>query len=64
MNALRLTDGVKKNLLNSRTGLSTDQIEEKIEQLNQEGFLRHHPSNYCTTDLGARFLDTLLQRFS
>jgi len=64
MNALRLTDGIKKNLLNSRTGLSTDQIEEKIEQLNQEGFLRHHPSNYCTTDLGARFLDTLLQRFS
>ena len=64
MNALRLTDGVKKNLLNSRTGLSTDQIEEKIEQLNQEGFLKHHPSNYCTTDLGARFLDTLLQRFS
>ena len=64
MNALRLTDGVKKNLLNSRTGLSTDQIEEKIEQLNQEGFLKHHPSNYCTTNLGARFLDTLLQRFS
>ena len=64
MNALRLTDGVKKNLLNSRTGLSTDQIEDKIEQLNQEGFLKHHPSNYCTTDLGARFLDTLLQRFS
>jgi oxygen-independent coproporphyrinogen-3 oxidase len=64
MNGLRLTDGVKKNLLNSRTGLSTDQIEEKIEQLNQEGFLKHHPSNYCTTNLGARFLDTLLQRFS
>ena len=64
MNGLRLTDGVKKGLLNSRTGLSTDQIEEKIEQLNQEGFLKHHPSNYCTTNLGARFLDTLLQRFS
>jgi oxygen-independent coproporphyrinogen-3 oxidase len=64
MNGLRLTDGVKKGLLNSRTGLSTDQIEDKIEQLNQEGFLKHHPSNYCTTDLGARFLDTLLQRFS
>ena len=64
MNGLRLTAGVKKDLLNSRTGLSTDQIEDKIEQLNQEGFLKHHPSNYCTTDLGARFLDTLLQRFS
>ena len=64
MNGLRLTAGVKKDLLNSRTGLSTDQIEDKIDQLNQEGFLKHHPSNYCTTDLGARFLDTLLQRFS
>lgn len=64
MNGLRLTAGVKKDLLNSRTGLSTDQIEDKIEQLNQEGFLKHHPSNYCTTDLGARFLDSLLQRFS
>ena len=64
MNGLRLTAGVKKDLLNSRTGLSTDQIEDKIDQLNQEGFLKHHPSNYCTTDLGARFLDSLLQRFS
>ena len=64
MNGLRLTAGVKKDLLNSRTGLSTDQIEDKIEQLNQEGFLKHHPSYYCTTELGARFLDTLLQRFS
>lgn len=64
MNGLRLTNGVKKNLLNSRTGLSTDHIEDKIEQLNQEGFLKHHSSHYCTTDLGARFLDTILQRFS
>lgn len=64
MNGLRLTAGVKKDLLNSRTGLSTDQIEDKIEQLNQEGFLKHHPSYFCTTELGARFLDTLLQRFS
>ena len=64
MNGLRLTSGVNKSLLNHRAGLLADEILPITEQLKQEGFLKPHPSAYCTTDLGARFLDTILQRFS
>ena len=64
MNGLRLTSGIDRELFARRTGLTPDVISPVIKQLQQEGLLRHHPSNYCTTDLGARFLDTILQRFS
>lgn len=64
MNGLRLTSGVNKSLLNHRAGLLADEILPITKQLKQEGFLKPHSSTYCTTDLGARFLDTILQRFS
>lgn len=64
MNGLRLTNGVEKALFPRYTGLSTELINHIIEQLQQEGLLRENASGYCTTELGARFLDTVLQRFS
>ncbi|MFL2530534.1 MAG: radical SAM family heme chaperone HemW [Porticoccaceae bacterium] len=64
MNGLRLTSGIDRELFARRTGLTPDTISPVIKQLQQEGLLKRHPSNYCTTDLGARFLDTILQRFS
>jgi oxygen-independent coproporphyrinogen-3 oxidase len=64
MNGLRLTSGIDRELFARRTGLTPDAISPIIKQLQQEGLLERHPSNYCTTDLGARFLDTILQRFS
>ena len=64
MNGLRLTSGIDKDFFASRTGLSPDGVESIIAQLQQEGFLKNYRSNYCTTDLGARFLDNILQRFS
>ncbi|MDG2019189.1 MAG: radical SAM family heme chaperone HemW [Porticoccaceae bacterium] len=64
MNGLRLTSGVTEDLLTTRTGLLIDQIRPKIDRLQQEGFLKPQSSKYCTTDLGMRFLDTILQRFS
>ena len=64
MNGLRLKSGIDKDFFASRTGLSADGIEPIIAQLQQEGFLKNYRSNYCTTDLGARFLDNILQRFS
>ena len=64
MNALRLTHGVTVDLFSLRTGLTPDQIKPEIDRLKQEGFLRKLSSEYCTTDLGMRFLDTILQRFS
>ena len=64
MNGLRLKSGIDKDFFANRTGLSPDDIEPIIAQLQHEGFLKNHRSNYCTTDLGARFLDNILQRFS
>jgi putative oxygen-independent coproporphyrinogen III oxidase len=64
MNGLRLTSGIDKDLFTRRTGLSLDAISSKIEPLIQEGLLKQHPSDFCATDLGARFLDTILQRLS
>lgn len=64
MNGLRLTSGIGKDLFARRTGLSPEDISAKIALLVQEGLLKQHPSDFCTTALGARFLDTILQRFS
>jgi oxygen-independent coproporphyrinogen-3 oxidase len=64
MNGLRLTSGIGKDLFARRTGLSPEDISAKIDLLMQEGLLKQHSSDFCTTALGARFLDTILQRFS
>jgi len=64
MNGLRLTSGVSEDLLVSRTGLQADHIQHRIEQLQQQGLIKDQPSHYCATDLGIRFLDTILQGFS
>jgi len=64
MNALRLTQGVNKELYNQRTGNNHSAIAELVNQLEEDGLLKNQTSNYCTTDRGMRFLDTVLQRFS
>ena len=64
MNALRLTQGVTKELYSQRTGLNPSAIAELIFQLEKDGLLENQTANYCTTEQGMRFLDTVLQRFS
>ena len=64
MNALRLTQGVTKELYSQRTGLNPSAIAELIFQLEKDGLLESQTANYCTTEQGMRFLDTVLQRFS
>jgi oxygen-independent coproporphyrinogen-3 oxidase len=64
MNALRLASGTSDDLFAARTGLLPKDIYPQIKLLQDEGFLKSLRSNYCTTDMGARFLDTILQRFS
>jgi coproporphyrinogen III oxidase-like Fe-S oxidoreductase len=64
MNGLRLTSGIEKQLFSSRTGLLTNDIQPQIARLEHDGLLKQQASNYCTTDVGARFLDSILQRFS
>jgi oxygen-independent coproporphyrinogen-3 oxidase len=64
MNALRLTQGVTKELYSQRTGLNPSAMAELIFQLEKDGLLESQTANYCTTEQGMRFLDTVLQRFS
>lgn len=63
LNALRLTDGVAKNLFIARTGLSLAAVNAIVNQATAEGLMQPDPLVFKTTELGKRFLDDLLQMF-
>ncbi|MDF0749952.1 radical SAM family heme chaperone HemW [Marinobacter sp. 71-i] len=61
MNALRLTSGVSENLFTERTGLPLSTVAVKLEELRKENMLE--PGRIQTTELGQRYLNSLLERF-
>lgn len=61
MNALRLTAGVPEHLFTERTGLPLDRVAVQLEALRKENMLA--PGRIQTTELGQRYLDSLLERF-
>lgn len=61
MNALRLTEGVEEILFTERTGLPLSSVAVKLEQLRDEKLLEQH--RLQATDLGQRYLNSLLERF-
>ncbi len=61
MNALRLTDGVEEPLFQERTGLPLSSVAVKLEELRDEKLLEQH--RIQATDLGQRYLNSLLERF-
>lgn len=61
MNALRLTEGVDETLFFQRTGLPLAVVGVKLEQLRREGLLE--AGRLQATDLGQRYLNSLLERF-
>ncbi|WP_420390421.1 radical SAM family heme chaperone HemW [Marinobacter sp.] len=61
MNALRLTSGVPENLFTERTGLPLSRVAVKLEELRKENMLE--PGRIQTTELGQRYLNSLLERF-
>lgn len=61
MNALRLNDGVSESLFTERTGLPLATVAVKLEQLRKEKLLV--PDRIQATDLGQRYLNSLLERF-
>lgn len=61
MNALRLTAGVPENLFTERTGLPLSRVAVKLETLRKENMLE--PGRIQTTELGQRYLNSLLERF-
>ena len=61
MNALRLGAGVPESLFQQRTGLPVSTIAVQLETLRREGLM--HPQRIQATELGQRYLNSLLQRF-
>lgn len=61
MNVLRLSGGVDEALFSERTGLPLSTIAVKLEQLRKEQLLDKH--RIQATDLGHRYLNSLLERF-
>lgn len=61
MNALRLTSGVPENLFTERTGLPLSTVAVKLRELRTENLLK--PGRIQTTELGQRYLNSLLERF-
>ncbi|MEC7377161.1 MAG: radical SAM family heme chaperone HemW [Pseudomonadota bacterium] len=61
MNALRLTEGVDETLFFQRTGLPLATVGVKLDQLRKEGLLEK--GRLQATDLGQRYLNSLLERF-
>ena len=63
MNALRLNTGFSVQEFEGRTGDSIASVRQLLDQAQQEGLIERDLQQIKTTDLGARHLDTLLQRF-
>jgi putative oxygen-independent coproporphyrinogen III oxidase len=63
MNALRLSDGVTRDLYAARTGTASTSIEPILVQLQQQGLLLDDSERICTSASGGQFLDSVLQAF-
>lgn len=61
MNALRLKEGVDESLFSERTGLPLTTVKVELETLRNEKLLAHE--RLRATDLGQRYLNSLLERF-
>jgi oxygen-independent coproporphyrinogen-3 oxidase len=61
MNALRLKHGVEESLFVERTGLPLTSVGVKLEELRRENLLEK--GRLQATELGQRYLNSLLERF-
>ncbi|AOY89001.1 YggW family oxidoreductase [Marinobacter salinus] len=61
MNALRLSEGVDERLFFEHTGLPMSSVAVKLEQLREEKLLER--GRIQATELGQRYLNSLLERF-
>lgn len=60
MNALRLQEGFELPEFSLRTGRSTDQLLDNLAPLFKRGWLQQQGENVRATEIGSRFLDSLL----
>lgn len=63
LDALRLKDGVSKELWVERTGLALSTIMPIWDQLQNKKLVQPIKENLCTTDKGWRFLNEVLMEF-
>jgi oxygen-independent coproporphyrinogen-3 oxidase len=61
MNALRLSGGVSEDLFTERTGLPLSLVRVKLESLRKDRLLER--DRLQATELGQRYLNSLLERF-
>jgi oxygen-independent coproporphyrinogen-3 oxidase len=63
LNALRLTAGVPRTSFSERTGLPWSQVADRVEALVEKGLLEADTRQLRTTELGLRFLDSVVGVF-
>jgi oxygen-independent coproporphyrinogen-3 oxidase len=63
MNALRLNEGVPMAYFEQRTQLPLAHIETVIKRLQAQGLIENDTQQLSTTNLGHRFLNTVLESF-
>ncbi len=63
LNALRLNDGVPRELLFERTGILNEQIQSIIDEATDKGLLEKDTDKYAATELGRNYLNDLLAMF-
>lgn len=63
MNALRLIDGAPAHYYPERTGLPIQSLETTLTALRSQGLLVDTHEQLATTELGQRYLNSLLERF-
>ena len=61
MNALRLQDGVEWSTFEEKTGLLFEDIQGEWKKLTDKGLVE--PGRCKTTELGFRYLDSIVQTF-
>ena len=63
MNALRLKNGVPIDYFEKRTGLTYEEIEQKLLDLQSQGLIALDKKRLQTSEFGYRFLNSILEKF-
>ena len=63
MNALRLTQGVPRELFKQRTGLGDEHWKAPLESLIARGLMEDLPERLCASTTGLRYLNDVLRGF-
>jgi putative oxygen-independent coproporphyrinogen III oxidase len=63
LNALRLNDGFALDQFTARTGIDAGKLIPQLESLSQRGLLEQEGSRVRATEVGRRFLDSVIAEF-